>query len=756
MARRDDSRRRTRGKSPETGGAASGGGLLDLPLGPGAVEDLPTRPASPGPQVVDQAPPARPPRRPRPRRRRRKAGGRFPVLPVLLLVAVAVGAYLLLRPKPPKPVFTPAEVEFGERRVGAEDATQAVTVANAGERSLTVSGLALIGPAAAEFSLDEGTCAGASLDPGAECALELAFAPAGIGPREAELELTTAELRAPVRAPVLGTGVAPRLAVEPAELVFAPTEVAATSQPAPVTVTNSGTAPLRIEGVGVEGGAARDFDRRGDRCSAATLAPGDRCTIELVFSPRAAGERRAELAFRSDAFGEAPQVVLEGVGVWSGAAFDVAPLSLDFGDQLLGKASAKQTVRVTNRRAAALGEVAARLADRRRGFEVTADGCTGTLAGGGSCSVDVVFTPRVEGSLQTALQIVHPVAGEIEVPLTGRGVQPRLVLDVTSLEFGEARAGGPGGGETEPRQVRLENRGSAAATIRRVAIGGQDDDGFTTSRDRCRGQELAPGGSCTVEVAFRPRREGAHRAELLLSPEPAGGEQRVRLTGTSVAARLVVDRESLDFGQVRRTTAAELRLALANRGTAALRLGRLALRGEGAADFALAGGSCQPEGVLAPGGGCEMVVRFAPTAEGRRTAALAFDHDALSGPREIPLGGSGLPPPVPAIRAEPGRLDFGPQPVGDRSAILTITLSNPGTGRLELRDFRLRGDHAGDFLIVPATCQAAPYLVPGSDCTLGLRFQPAAAGPRRATLEIRHNAGSGDTYLELRGSGLGG
>ena len=56
--------------------------------------------------------------------------------------------------------------------------------------------------------------------------------------------------------------------------------------------------------------------------------------------------------------------------------------------------------------------------------------------------------------------------------------------------------------------------------------------------------------------------------------------------------------------------------------------------------------------------------------------------------------------------------------------------------------------------IVPATCEAASYLVPGSDCTLGVRFLPTAGGARRGRLVIRSNSAGGNHAVELVGEGL--
>jgi hypothetical protein len=94
--------------------------------------------------------------------------------------------------------------------------------------------------------------------------------------------------------------------------------------------------------------------------------------------------------------------------------------------------------------------------------------------------------------------------------------------------------------------------------------------------------------------------------------------------------------------------------------------------------------------------------------------------------------------------------------VGQRSTIFTVTIRNTGTGELEFSRFLVTGPASDDFQIVPATCQAVPTILSGSDCSVGVRFVPSASGPRRATLEVMSNAFAGESRVQLLGSGMGG
>jgi hypothetical protein len=519
-----------------------------------------------------------------------------------------------------------------------------------------------------------------------------------------------------------------------------------------VTVSNTGTAPLEVERLAIEGPAANDFGRNDDKCGRQTLSPGESCTVKVGFRPRAAGERVAQLAVHSDALEETLPVRLAGMGEWTGPALSLSVEEVDFGARKVGETVTVREVKLVNRQDQAVSGLRVAVGDRRQGFSVSSENCSGgTLAPGAECVVKVAFKPGAEGSFGTALEISHPsVEGSLQVSLAGSGVAPRLSWVSTEADFESARA------ETgrETRTLELRNQGTASAKIAEVSITGGDDSGFTKGKDGCAGGTVQPDSSCRIEVVFGPQREGSHQAELAIRPAPHEGPATVKLAGVGMAPRLAFDRELLDFGRVARTTYREVDMVLRNPGSAPLTLRELRVAGEYEGEFIVSGGTCSMSEGLGAGEQCLLKVRFTPQEEGRRSARLLLDHDGLSGAKEVPLGGAGTPPPIPRLEVTPQGLEFGPQPVGQRSSISSISCSNPGTGRVDFRDFRIEGEAAGDFYVVPATCDAVPYLLPGANCSLGIRFVPSTPGVRRAQLVIRHTADARDRRVTLVGEGI--
>ncbi len=722
--------------------------MLDLPLRDGQRQaDLGYKPDALRTRRVTPAgkrPPAPPPRRRRGRR------SWLLVLVVLLLLAL-LGAWLLW-PKPPTPEFSQSPFVLEKVRVGGEGEPEALTITNIGERPMPVVEVRLIETSNDEFRVAGESCAGTTLAPQQSCVVQVRFSPAAMGERSAVLELEAEMPRSPAQLRIHATGIAPLMRLMPSTIQFGPHDVGQLAPAQQVAVVNDGTAPMTIHRVVLSGVAEADFRLTANECSKSTLEPGQSCGLSVAFAARAAGAREAEIAVDSDAIEPQPVVQLTGEGIWTGAAFEVQPGAVDFGSHLVGTPRRRARLQVVNRRSGTLGNLRLRLEDAVESFGLASNGCQGaTLAPGGSCAVELWFAAPQEGAYRGLLEITQADAGTLGVDLAGRGVAPRWVLAEASIDFGRVRVGQ----KSTSRAFALRNEGTAGAKITELEVEGADSEAFRLSSDRCSGRDVGPKEGCSVDLGFRPRREGEHRARLHVKTEAGSDPPRIDLQAVAVASRLRLDRELLSFGEVHRTTQRRVQLVLANPGTAALRLARLSVSGENASDFELVGGSCRGLEVVPAGGNCGLVVAFTPSREGRETGRLVIDHDGLSGPSGLPMAGIGLPPPIPEIFLETEVVDFGPQPVGSRTSIQTVRLRAGGTGNLELRDFSVEGEHAADFFIVPATCDAAPVLQPGSDCTIGVRFLPSAVGRRSARLVIRHNAGSGISSIPLTGEGLG-
>ena len=276
-----------------------------------------------------------------------------------------------------------------------------------------------------------------------------------------------------------------------------------------------------------------------------------------------------------------------------------------------------------------------------------------------------------------------------------------------------------------PLAFPITNSGSGRSGLIRAEVTGPDAVDFVVTGTTC-GDGLAGGGSCIVNVGFRPRSAGNKAATLTIRADP-GGVVSARLTGVAVGQpRLAASPTSLRFPAVRRDVSSPAQtVTLTNTGTASS--GPVSLSVD--PPFQIGGDGCS---LLAPGAMCTVPVRVRPTSAGAFAGALRVST-ASGASVTVPLEGTALEgprlelaPPVPDLSDNHRRHQ--PRPVGHRAE----RGDSPTTGAVMAA---LQPLAAAEFAIPPGGCAAV--LAAGSSCAVGVRFQPASAGDKRDTLTVR-------------------
>ena len=95
------------------------------------------------------------------------------------------------------------------------------------------------------------------------------------------------------------------------QVPFGSQAVGTTSAPQTVTLTNVGIAPLNFSGITITGDVG-DFSQT-NNCGVSITA-GASCTITAIFTPTAAGARKAVVRIRDDGGGSPQPVTLTGIG----------------------------------------------------------------------------------------------------------------------------------------------------------------------------------------------------------------------------------------------------------------------------------------------------------------------------------------------------------------------------------------------------------------------------------------------------------
>jgi hypothetical protein len=218
---------------------------------------------------------------------------------------------------------SPPSLTFTAQSEGSSSAPQNVTISNSGGSAAQVSGIAVSGPNAADFS-SPSSCTPNPVAAGKTCQIGVTFTPATTTPgiRSAILSVPAAN---PPTISLTGTATQAGISV-PTSVNFG-TQLAGGvgGTPQPIIVTNSSSGPfagaLTVASVSRSGPNAGDFvvASGGDGCTGQSIAPSSTCTIQVAFKPLQSatcgansGSRGATLGLNDNAAGSPQGIPLSG------------------------------------------------------------------------------------------------------------------------------------------------------------------------------------------------------------------------------------------------------------------------------------------------------------------------------------------------------------------------------------------------------------------------------------------------------------
>jgi hypothetical protein len=197
---------------------------------------------------------------------------------------------------------------------------QTLTITDSGSAALHIGTLSRSGPQASSFSLSSDGCAGQTVGPGNSCSVTVNFSPGAPGSYSATVNIPDDASGSPQQLPLSGTAGSPgsRGSLSTGSVDFGAVGVGATAAAKTVTMTSTGSGPLKISSVGITGTNAGDFKITSNSCSGQSLAPGSNCSASVAFTPAAAGPRSAQLSVADNAPGSPQTVSLSGSGATTG------------------------------------------------------------------------------------------------------------------------------------------------------------------------------------------------------------------------------------------------------------------------------------------------------------------------------------------------------------------------------------------------------------------------------------------------------
>lgn len=536
----------------------------------------------------------------------------------------------------------------------------------------------------------------------------------------------------------------PRAILSVTSLTFAPQVVLTTSATKSVTLHNSGfgsTSSLTISGIVASG----DYSQT-NNCPS-TLPAGASCSIDVASAPRVLGTIKGAIGIVAGAPG-GKVVSLIGSGI---APVVLSPPSLNFGVLPVGATSTAQTVILTNNQSATV---------TISGISTTGDysqinNCPSSLNAGAACTISVSFHPTVAAGVPGALTLSSSaVPGSQPVKLSGSGsgsATSQVAFSPTSVAFGMQQAGTVSPAKT----ITLKNVSSSSSlTVSAVISPGPNYPVANT----CVGKLLAPGGTCSIAVTFKPNANFAtasYPGAITVLDSDSMSPQVIGLSGTGVPP-VTTTPSSLSFGTTASgATSAAQTVTLVNRHATSESL-TLVTSG----DYTLTSNGCSSP--VLPASSCSIGVAFSP---GGLSTASGFNLGNIRGAVTItPSSGGKLSPEVVSLAAcgtiaspSPPSLSFGSEAVGATGLPQVVTLTNVAivelflTQAFAINQVATGGPDSSDFVISNNTCGSS--LGPGAQCTVSIEFKPTATGNRSGTLNFFDSGGCSPQQVLLAGAG---
>jgi sugar lactone lactonase YvrE len=495
----------------------------------------------------------------------------------------------------------------------------------------------------------------------------------------------------------------------------------------PVTLTNSGDAPLTISSIAITPGA---FSISSNPCPLApsTLAVGAKCAVDIGFEP-------------TEFIAYTGTITITDNGPTAGSMQNI---------DLSGMGAAAVTVTTSG---AGTGTVTSAPA----GINCPTT-CTGTFAGNGqvvltaTAGTGSTFTSFSTNCVPASPQTTPPTctvstatSGVTVMATFGQTAPGTILISPSPLPFGLEGLGST----SSPETLTVSNTGNTTVTFTSIAMTG-DFAGATLAQCPSIAVDAKP---CSFQITFTPTAAGTRTGTITFTDNATGSPQTVTLTGTGVAVAIGISPTSLTFGgQAVGTTSAAQTVTVSNNGNFPLIFSSIVTSG----DFAGATlAQCPSIGEENPP--CVFSITFKPTATGTRAGAITFTDTGTGSPQTVTLTGTGTPGTA-TVTVTPSSLAFGSQALTTTSAPLSVTVMNASTAAVNFAGFTTSGADAEDFAVpLPSSgagCSPTGTLAAGASCTISVVFTPGANGARTATLNIADNATGSPQMVALSGTGV--
>ncbi len=530
---------------------------------------------------------------------------------------------------------TPNSLDLGCVVLG-QTIVKSVTLKNVGPASVTSVQAAVVGSTDLTILKNPSN----SIASNATDSVTVQFTATKLGVVSAQIEVTSSgsTVDIPVTAKV---SVAPQLVVLDTNLNF-DTVTVGDSVTLCVRVMNPSCVALDVKDLSIASTHAGVF-HLAPNATPQIIADSAITQLCITFRPTQNALEEGFVTFVLDS-GTAPAPGVHLIGQGAAPVIQVHPQSLDFGDVLVLTTSAPQTVQVVNL-GIAIAQTATPSIVGANASEFSFTGLARAIGRNDSIAYSLTMSPATVG-VKTAYFVI-PVAGGLDsVLLTGRGVQPGILVSRQRIDFGKV--------DVNPAPIPqqtfvVKNTGSSPLTVTSIVPTG--DASFTMSQVPPGSITMAqPTDSIIVTVSFNPTSTGVKAAQIAINNTSAD-QPVVDLAGEGIQAVLSVSVDTVDFGNVYLGAAKDSIKAITITNTGygkMLTVTSATIVGANPGDFVV---QIPAQGTLQPGESRSFDARFVPSAVGPRSADLQVSSDVRGGgkPSNVHLEGNGLSNGVPII-----------------------------------------------------------------------------------------------------------
>lgn len=436
--------------------------------------------------------------------------------------------------------------------------------------------------------------------------------------------------------------------IGPAESVSFPATPAGGQSTRTVTVTNTTTATKSVGAVSTSGDFSALSTCDGD------LAPGESCTIDVAFSPQAAGEKTGELTLPIDGVAGAFVLPLSAKAALVGGPTPyLYPSYVEFPTTMVGQVSDYCTVWVYNYdfNESGLDLVISRAGISNPAFKIAGNTCNVPIPAYESCEVTMYFQPTVAGDIYGQLNMPSNADPEytLQADLFGIALPAppppitagTLTRSPTGLVFGPLDVGKT----SEPQTIVVRNQPASTpvsgsvellAAAPPVTISSVVATGDFIQTNDC--GKLDSGESCRINVTFKPTDEGERRGTVTVGSDATNSTLVTQLVGTGVLPAfpaLELSAYSAAFGSAVMGRPGETKtITVKSIGRADVEIGNIYVTG----DFTQTN-NCPS--VMPPGAQCAVSIDFSPIIPGNRPGSLVIEANTEPPVTEAALTGTG-------------------------------------------------------------------------------------------------------------------